>query len=104
MDAAPNSTESTKRFALPQLTRPTPETQQQPLRVIFGRAGMTNRDLENIEVGHIIELLETAEAPLDVVRNNRLVARAIPVERDGQLAWQVTEVLEETPRFRRRTS
>lgn len=104
MDAVPNTSDSTERFALPRLSPSVRQTCEQQLRVVFGRLKLTTQELEKLEVGHVRELMEAADAPVEVLRDDILVARAVPVEQDGQLAWRVIEVLEESPQSREVTS
>ena len=92
MDAVSQSTE---RFELPPLTPAVSAMSNGSLRVIFGRTKMTSQQLAALSVGDVVELDEQAESPVDIVRGDRIVARAIPIEQEGVLAWRVVEVLEQ---------
>lgn len=92
MDAVSNSTQ---RYDLPPLSPAVSAMPNGSLRVIFGRTKMTSQQLAALSVGDVVELDEQAESPVDIVRGDQILARAIPIEQKGELAWRVVEVLEQ---------
>jgi flagellar motor switch/type III secretory pathway protein FliN len=91
MDAAP--TTANEQYTLPRLT---PQIMvPDSLRVVLGRTKLSAEELSSLHAGQVVRLQDAVESPVDVVRGSRVVARAVPIEHDGELAWRVTEIVDD---------
>jgi flagellar motor switch protein FliN/FliY len=71
-----------------------------PLSVRFGQSEMLLEDILKLGNGSVIELDRTAEEPVDLLVNNRLLARGEVVVADGHYAIRVTQVESPAERIR----
>ncbi len=71
-----------------------------PLSVRFGQTEMLLEDILKLGNGSVIELDRTAEEPVDLLVNNRLLARGEVVVADGHYAIRVTQVESPAERIR----
>ena len=59
----------------------------------LGRAKMLVKDILKLGVGALIPLEKEAGDPVDILVNNKLIARAEVVEIDGNFGVKITEIL-----------
>ena len=71
-----------------------------PLTVELGRAQKTIRELVDFSVGSIIELGKLAGDPLDIMVNDRVIARGEVVVIDEEFGIRVTEIVSPEDRLR----
>ncbi len=58
----------------------------------LGRTKMVVRDILRLSVGSVIELEKETGEPVDILVNNKLIARGEVVEIDGNFGVRVTEI------------
>lgn len=58
----------------------------------LGRAKMVVKDILRLGVGSVIELDKETGEPVDILVNNKLIARGEVVEIDGNFGVRVTEI------------
>ena len=63
------------------------------VRAELGRAKRLVRDILRLNVGTVIELDKDAGAPVDLIVNNRMIARGEVVEIEGKYGIRVTEIV-----------
>lgn len=63
-----------------------------PLSISFGKTQLPLRDVLKLGTGSIIELDRTISDPVDIVVNNRIVARGEVVVIDGNYGVRVTNL------------
>lgn len=61
-----------------------------PLSISFGKTQLPLRDVLKLGTGSIIELDRTVAEPVDIVVNNRIVARGEVVVIDGNYGVRIT--------------
>lgn len=68
-----------------------------PVRVqaVLGRARMPLADLVSMRPGHVVELDRRVGEPIDLLVNNRLIARGEIVMIDGALGVTLTEIVKQ---------
>ncbi len=64
------------------------------LSVQLGQVRLPLRELLALDVGSVVELDRSAEAPVDVLVNGRLIARGEVVVLDGEFGVRFTAILE----------
>jgi|GEM_PF-1694707 flagellar motor switch/type III secretory pathway protein FliN len=94
MDAVPNNPHSTEQFLLPPLSTQKPVSGDRSLRIVLGRKTISLEQLNSFTTGQVVSLQEAAHEPVDVIRGGQVIAKAIPIQQGGELAWQVTEVMD----------
>ncbi|MFH0924497.1 MAG: flagellar motor switch protein FliN [bacterium] len=72
-----------------------------PLIVRIGEADMMLQDILKLGSGSIIELNRPAESPIDLVVNNKIVARGEVVVVDANFALRITEIENPVDRIRK---
>ena len=93
MEAAPKT--ATEQYTLPHLTPPKVVPADQSLRVVLGRKKLSAEELSSLHAGQVVTLQDAVESPVDVVLGHRVVARAVPIQQDGELAWRVIEIVDD---------
>ncbi len=71
-----------------------------PVIVRIGRTEMLLQDLLKLTPGAIVELNKSMDDPIDMLVNNKLVARGEVVVVDGNFAFRITEVVSPAARIR----
>ncbi|MBU2514800.1 flagellar motor switch protein FliN [bacterium] len=69
------------------------------LTVEVGRASFLIRDLLNVDLGSIIELKKKVGSPLNVLINEKLVAKGEIVVQNEKFGIKITEIIEESERL-----
>lgn len=64
------------------------------LSVQLGQVALPLRELLALDVGSVVELDRSAESPVDVMVNGRLIARGEVVVIDGEFGVRFTSILE----------
>ena len=64
------------------------------LSVQLGRVRLPMRELLSLDTGSVVELDRSAESPVDVLVNGRLVARGEVVVLDGEFGVRFTSIVE----------
>lgn len=59
----------------------------------LGRAKMMVKDILKLGVGSVVELEKEAGEPVDILVNNKLIAKGEVVEVDGNFGVRITEVV-----------
>lgn len=74
-----------------------------PLQVSveLGRARMTIQDLLSLTQGHVVELDKVAGEPLDILVNDRLVARGEAVVVNDKFGVRITDIVSPAERLAR---
>jgi flagellar motor switch protein FliN len=71
------------------------------LSVELGRSRMSIQDLLNLSPGSVIELDKVAGEPLDILINDRLVARGEAVVVNDKFGVRITDILSPSERIAR---
>ncbi len=71
-----------------------------PISVRFGQTEMLLEDVLKLGNGSVIELDRSADEPVDLLVNNKLLARGEVVVADGHYAIRVTQVESPADRIR----
>ena len=71
-----------------------------PVSVTFGRTQLPLKDVLKLSSGSIVELNRLANEPVDLLINNRIIARGEVVVVDGNYGIRVTEILSPQDRMR----
>ena len=71
-----------------------------PISVRFGQTEMSLENVLKLGNGSIIELDRTADEPVDLLVNNKLLARGEVVVAEGHYAIRITEVESPAERIR----
>jgi len=95
MDADSSNPNSSEWYALPQLIPETSAASDQRLRVVFGRVQLTRDRIQSLSAGQVIPLLESVNTSVDIMRGDSIVARAVPIQQGGKLAWRITELFDD---------
>lgn len=69
-----------------------------PIRILFGRTRMRLREVLTLKNGSVVELDQDAGEPVDILVNNRPIARGQVVVVDGNYGVRVTEILKQSSR------
>ena len=69
--------------------------------VELGRSRMTIQDLLGLSPGSVIELDKVAGEPLDIVVNDRLIARGEAVVVNDKFGIRITDIISKTERIAR---
>ena len=78
-----------------------------PVRLRFGRRQMSLDDILKLDSGSVVEFDRAVEDPVEVLVNDRVVARGEAVTVQGHYGVRILEIasarerLDSTPRFRR---
>ena len=88
------NSEQFDRFTLQEFSRESESDQSQQLRILFGHLELTPTELSSLKIGQVLQLLETAEGPLELVRGDRLIGYAKAVQYQSHLAWEIVELIE----------
>lgn len=59
----------------------------------LGRAQRLVQDILRLNVGSVIDLNKEAGAPVDLIVNNKMIARGEVVEIDGRYGVRITEIV-----------
>jgi flagellar motor switch protein FliN/FliY len=59
----------------------------------LGKSKRLVRDILRLQVGHVLELDKEAGEPVDVLVNNKRIARGEVVEIDGRYGVRITEII-----------
>ncbi len=70
------------------------------LSVEVGRAKISIKDLRNIDIGSIIEFKKKAGDAMNILVNDKLVAKGKIIVRDQRFALRITEILDPEERVR----
>ena len=73
---------------------------QLPVSIRFGETEMMLEDVVKLAVGSVIELNSGIDQPVDLVVNNRTLARGEIVTVDGFYAIRITEITSAGERFK----
>ena len=71
-----------------------------PLSISFGRAHLPLKDVLKLTTGSIVELNRTISEPVEVVVNNRIIARGEVVVVDGNYGVRIHEIMTRQERMR----
>jgi flagellar motor switch protein FliN/FliY len=77
---------------------------QLPVSIRFGETEMILEEIVKLGVGSVIELNSGIDQPVDLVVNNRILARGEVVTVDGYYGIRVTEITNAGERFKSLTS
>ncbi len=70
-----------------------------PLTVSFGQTYMPIRDILRLSAGSVVELDCTADHPVSLVINNRVIARGSAVVIDGSYGVRIEEIISRQDRL-----
>jgi len=73
---------------------------QLPVSIRFGETEMMLEDIVKLGVGSVIELNSGIDQPVDLIVNNRTLARGEIVTVDGFYAIRITEITSAGERFK----
>jgi flagellar motor switch protein FliN len=73
---------------------------QLPVSIRFGETEMTLEEVVKLGVGSVIELNSGIDQPVDLVVNNRILARGEIVNVDGFYGIRITEITSAGERFK----
>ena len=62
------------------------------VRAELGKANRLTRDIMRLSVGSVIDLDKEAGEPVDIIINNKMIARGEVVEIDGRYGVRITEI------------
>jgi len=71
-----------------------------PLSVSLGETEMTIHEVLQLSTGSIIELNKSVEEPVDVIVNNKLIAKGEVVVLDSYFALRITEIVSHADRIK----
>ena len=71
-----------------------------PVIIRIGRTELLLQDILKLTPGAIIELNKAMDDPIDMMVNNKLVARGEVVVVDGNFAFRITEIVSQAARIR----
>ena len=71
------------------------------LAVVLGRTRMLIRDLLSLDVGSVVELIELAGEALDIVVNDKVIARGEAVVVNEKFGVRLTEIVSPLERVNR---
>lgn len=71
-----------------------------PVAVSFGRASLPIRDVIKLTTGSVVELDRAVTEPVDVVINNRVIARGEVVVVDGNYGVRIAQIMTRDERIR----
>lgn len=71
-----------------------------PVIIRIGRTELLLQDILKLTPGAIIELNKSMDDPIDMMVNNKLVARGEVVVVDGNFAFRITEIVSQAARIR----
>src|SRR5215468_1159152 len=77
---------------------------QLPVAIRFGETEMILEEIVKLGVGSVIELNSGIDQPVDLIVNNRILARGEVVTVDGYYGIRVTEITNAGERFKSLTS
>src|SRR6266704_2563000 len=77
---------------------------QLPVSIRFGETEMILEEIVKLGVGSVIELNSGIDQPVDLVVNNRILARGEVVTIDGFYGIRITEITNAGERFKSFTS
>src|SRR5438132_13759128 len=99
MDTSPNKNENDDAGNLALLM-----DVQLPVAIRFGETEMILEEIVKLGVGSVIELNSGMDQPVELVVNNRILARGEVVTVDGFYGIRVTEITSAGERFKSLTS
>ena len=73
---------------------------QRPVVERMGPTGMTMGELLKLTPGYILELTRSADAPVELLVNGKLIAKGEVVVVDGNFAFRITEIDTRAARIR----
>jgi flagellar motor switch protein FliN len=77
---------------------------QLPVSIRFGETEMILEEIVKLGIGSVIELNSGIDQPVDLVVNNRILARGEIVTVDGFYGIRITEITSADERFKSLTS
>jgi flagellar motor switch protein FliN/FliY len=95
MDASVNKTENEESSNLAVLM-----DVQLPVSIRFGETEMILEEIVKLGVGSVIELNSGIDQPVELVVNNRILARGEVVTVDGYYGIRITEITNAGERFK----
>jgi len=95
MDTSPNNSETEESSNLSVLM-----DVQLPVSIRFGETEMVLEEVVKLGVGSVIELNSGIDQPVELVVNNRILARGEVVTIDGFYGIRITEITSAGERFK----